>query len=172
MKKNKFQFRSSHERAVAYASFKHLERLLKEDGAFDPGFSRDVSGEALTIILPPDTNVSRSLGTDGEGHVWHKASQNLNGFAVLTLFIRVLMKFNQWFSIKRPLLDAIKGAIKTKTLSTEDKLVKNEPELAEEIEEIREELKQDLPERKQDTTRDVTYSDWPPTLIWDSKVAA
>lgn len=166
-KKNKFQFPSLTAKAHAYATYKYLERCLKDDGDIPPGYSLDVSGCSLTIIIPPDTIVSRSLGQDGQGHDFHKASQNLNGFAVITLFVRVLLKFNQWFAIKRPLLAAIKAALKTKTMGTEDKLIQKEPELEAEIEEIKEELRQDLPERKQDTTRDVTYSDLPPTLIWD-----
>ena len=173
MAKPKFQFPSVQARATAYGTYKYLERLLKEDGQFDPGFEMDLSGQSLTMVLPPGTRLTRSLGTDGQGHDFHTASTNLNGFAVLTLFIRVCLKFNQWFSIKRPLIAAIKAAIKTKTMGTEDKLVQAEPDLAAEIEAVKTELTADLPKRKQDTVRDMTYSDLPPTLVYtQSKLAA
>lgn len=162
-----YHFPNIKARATAYAAYMYLGRLLKEDGDFDPGFEMDVSGLGLTIIIPPDTTVSRSLGTDGKGHDFHNASQNLNGFAVLTVLAQVLKKFNQWKWLKDTLFAAIKAAVKTKTMGTEDKLVQADPELEAEIAALKAEITADIPKRKQDTTRDVSYHpELPPTLVW------
>ena len=157
-------FPSPEHRAAAYAAFKYLERQLEKDGAFDPGFSADVSGVTVAITIPKDTIVSRSMGTDGKGHNFHTASQNLNGYAVLTILARVLIRFNQWKTLKAHIVQAIKEAVRTKTMSTQDKLMQKEDDLDKEIAELKAEVVKDLPQRKQDTVRDVTYSDLPPTI--------
>lgn len=162
-----YHFPNVKARATAYAAYMYLGRLLKEDGDFDPGFEMDVSGLGLTIVCPPDTTVSRSLGTDGKGHDFHNASQNLNGYGVLAVVLRTLRKFNQDAWIIRAILDAVRAAIKTKTLGTADKLVQQDTITTEEIETFKAEILADIPKRKQDTTRDVSYHpELPPTLVW------
>lgn len=154
------------QRAKVYAAHKFLERMSKEDGELPPGFSLDISGQSLTITFPPNTVVSRSTGEDGLGHLWHKASQNLNGFAVIAVMIFTLRKFNQAGWIIREILSAIRKAIKTKTLSTEDKLIQQDTLTVEELEKFKSELQADMPKRKQDTVRDITYGKLPPTIIF------
>lgn len=141
---------SNEQKAAMYAGFKILERMQKEDGELPAGFYQDLSRTKLEINFADGTVVERDRGTNGDGTIYKKASQNLNGFAVMTLLVKKLIKFNQWKAMKPLIIEAVKEAVKDGT-STMKALIENDPELAAEIEGLKRDLT--LPDRKEETPR-------------------
>lgn len=135
----KFKFQSERDRAVAYAAYKQLERMLKVDGEMEPGTYEDVSFERLEIVLPKGTIVERDRGTNGDGTIYKTATQNLYGYAVLAACAIVLKKFNQWGTVRKELLAAVKRAV-IKGNETSEELKKNDKDFAKFVEELRKEL--------------------------------
>jgi hypothetical protein len=121
-------FATDRQRAVAYAAYKELEQLLKLDGQIAPGADFDLSGEQITICLTPKTRVSRNVGDNGI--IRKKATQNLYGYMVWSLFLKRLKKFNQWNVVKAMLVEAWHESIRqNSTVKTELDAI--DPELAE-----------------------------------------
>lgn len=137
------------QRAIAYAAYKELEKLLKNDGELPPG-NYNISGESLTIVLS-ETSVSRSVG-EGGGFIYKKATQNLYGWSVWALFLKKLKAFNQAGAVKRILMEAwTESMITGETVEKELKDI--DPELAAFTEELK---KQPAPKRREVTPRKIT----------------
>ena len=128
-------FQTSRQRAIAYAAFKELERILKEDGDMAPGTSYDVSGETITITLPPGTTIYREAGMTGDGTIQKKAVQNLYGYAVWALFLQRLALFKQANDVRRILMLAWKEAMEG--TKVEQELNRIDPEIAEFVERLK-----------------------------------
>ena len=105
-------FGSNQHRAAAFAAHNLLGRMLKVDGTLPPGYELDVSGMKVEITLPPDTNVERWAGDNGDGVIKKKATQNSYGYAVLFLLWEVCRKFNQHKRFERILRRVISRAIR------------------------------------------------------------
>jgi hypothetical protein len=144
-------FTTDRERAAAYAVCKTLERMLSQNGSLPAGFSMDLSGTSVTVVLPPDSVVERDAGTAGDGTIMKIAVQNLYGYALWALMIRRLRRFNQWKAIREMIVDAMIEVVRNPSKNARDEIVKNDPEVADEIERIRAEV--DIPARVEDTPR-------------------
>lgn len=156
-------FENDQQRATAYAVYKYLEDAFKNDeksvNRIALSSTIDVSGFKMEIVLPPGTVISR-----GEKEfTFKKATQNLNGWAVLTKIVERLRTFNQWNVIRIALLNAVRAALKKDT-ETETELVKIDPELNTAIELLRDELA--LPQRKEVTPNRIDRSDEPMTMTF------
>ena len=138
------------QRAILYGAYKHLESWAKaNDGPCElsPGTEIDVSGEVLTITLPPKTIVSRSEGENGDGRCYKKATQNLYGWSILYAFVyqaeRILGKFNQakrFRKLLQPFLTRIvRQALDTGNTS-EEAFRKAYPQVAKGIDELKSSL--------------------------------
>ncbi len=143
-------FTNDHERAVAYAAFKTLERMLEKDGDLPPGFYCDLTGESMTITLPKGSVVERDRGTMGNGKINKRATQNLYGFALWALLIHKLKKFNQWSLVKSILIDCMQE-MATRKSNLKDQIVKDFPAVAREMVDLQEKL--EIPCREEDTPR-------------------
>lgn len=130
-------FRNARQRAIAYAAYKELERMLKEDGEIAPGVLEHVGGESITITLAAGTRVYRDRGVTGDGTIKKRATQNLYGYAVWALFIKRLVKFNQWKAIRAALFDAWREALALPNGSVELQLNELDPELAQHADALR-----------------------------------
>lgn len=143
-------FQSDEQRAAAYAAFKFLERMLKEDGNLPSGFYMDVSGRTVEIKFPNGTVVERDAGTNGDGSMFKKATQNLYGWAVIAKLARRLKSFNQWDRIRREIVEAVRDALSNGT-GTEIALTDVDQQLAAEIQSVRDEV--NVAPRKEQTPR-------------------
>jgi hypothetical protein len=163
------------QRAVTFAAYKHLEGLAKKaDGVCElpPGMKMDVSGETLTITLPPNTIVERQLG-DGDGTCQKKATQNLYGWSILYAFTyqaeRYLKKFrlHKKFRtfLQRFITRIVRQALDTGKTSEES--FKTEfPEVAKGIEELKQSL--NVPMRTEPMPRKCERK-LPATLVFGKK---
>jgi hypothetical protein len=149
------------EKAVLYAAYKHLEGIAKDkDGPceFPPGTEIDVSGERLTITLPPNTVVSRNEGENGDGVCYKTATQNLYGWGILYAFVyqaeRILKLFRQekrWRPfLQRMITRIVKHALDTGKTS-EEAFESAYPQIAKGIKDLKASM--NVPKRKEPTPR-------------------
>lgn len=139
------------QKAITFAAFKCLEKVAKKsDGECElpPGTSFDVSGETITITLPPETIISRQMGDNGDGTCQKKATQNLYGWSILYAFVyqaeRYLKKFNLDKRYRRFLQSFITRIVKRAldTGNTSEAAFKEQyPKVAKGIEELKQNLK-------------------------------
>ena len=144
-------FANDQHKAIAYAAYKSLERMLNDDGKLPAGFYLDVSGKEITIKLPKGSVVEREVGTNGDGSNHKKATQNLYGYTLWALMIQRLCKFNQWAAIRTAMIDAMKVVVSKKYTDFRVEITKEDPQLVELIDELQNELK--IPTRKEETPR-------------------
>jgi hypothetical protein len=144
-------FANDQHKAIAYAAYKSLERMLNDDGKLPAGFYLDVSGKEITIKLPKGSVVEREVGSNGDGSNHKKATQNLYGYTLWALMIQRLSKFNQWNAIRTAMIDAMKIVVSRKYTDFRVEITKEDPKLVELIEELQNELK--IPTRKEETPR-------------------
>lgn len=144
-------FTTAEHRAIAYAAFKTLERMLDSDGELEPGFSMNVSGCQITIKLPPGSVVERDLGTNGDGTIMKTAVQNLYGYALWALMIRRLRSFRQWNVIRAAIVESMQEVIRRPSKNMREEIIKEFPEIAEEIAAIQGEMQ--IPPRTEETPR-------------------
>ena len=155
-------FRTDRERAAAYAACKTLERLLVQDGKLPAGFSMDLSGTSVTVVLPPDSVVERDAGTTGDGTILKTAVQNLYGYALWALMIRRLRRFNQWAAIRETIVDAMTEVVRHPSKNARAEILKSDPDVAQEIERIQKEI--NIPAREEETPRVYRSPDLPATI--------
>lgn len=156
-------FANDEQRAAAYAAMKMLERLLKEDGELPPGFNLDISGRRVEVTFPPNTVVERDAGTNGDGTIYKKATQNLYGYALITALAQRLRCFNQWNVMRDTILQAVRDAIVGgNTLAQQ--LTAADPEFAAVLETIRSEMA--ITPRCEDTPRIVKDQGQTPTVTF------
>ncbi len=160
-------FKSDKDRAVAYAAFTTLKRMLEKDGDLPPGFYQDVTGDTLTITFPKGSVVERDVGTNGDGTINKKAVQNLYGYATWAFLIQRLKKFKQWNSVKEHIVAALAESVKRPTKNVKDELTKEMPEIVDIIEALKTELK--IPTREEDTPRLFKESGLPATIVINTK---
>lgn len=132
-------FQNDHQRAVAYAAMKTLQRMLEQDGDLPPGFYADVTNESLTIKFPKGTVVERDAGTNGNGTIYKKATQNLYGYALIAALARRLSSFHQWNVMRDAILEAVRDAMQHGR-SLADQLTQTDPTFAQQLDQIREEM--------------------------------
>jgi hypothetical protein len=155
-------FRNDDERAVAFAAYKALQRMLKDEGDLPPGYCEDFGGAQVTITLPRGTVVEREWGTNGDGTIHKKAVQNLYGYATWGLMISRLRQFNQWPSIRRAILEAVAEVNRNPSKNLRGEIIKTYPEVADEIKQIEAELV--VPMRIEKTPRVCKETELPPTV--------
>ena len=156
-------FSNDEQRAAAYAAMKMLERMLKEDGELPPGFNLDISGRRVEITFPPNTVVERDSGTNGDGTIYKKATQNLYGYALITALAQRLRSFHQWNVMRDAILQAVRDAmIGGNTLAQQ--LTQADPEFATGLEALRAEMA--ITPRCEDTPRIVKDPGQPPTVTF------
>lgn len=131
-------FRNNRQRAIAYAAFKELERMLKEDGELPPGFAEPLTGETITIKLPPGLSVYREPGKNGDGIIQKKATQDLYGYGVWACFLMKLKAFKQHNVVMQIIREAWAEAMRTPATNVETELDKIDPELAKFVKELKE----------------------------------
>jgi hypothetical protein len=112
-------FGSNEHRAAAFAAHNLLGKMLKADGTLPPAYVLDVSGMKVEITLPPNTEVERWAGENGDGTIKKKATQNSYGYAVLFLLWEICRKFNQHKRFERILRRVISRAIRLNMSSQE-----------------------------------------------------
>ena len=139
-------------RATAYAAYKELENMLKEDGEIPPGAEINVSGNSITITLPPDTIVKRDPGLNGDGTILKKATQNLYGWAILFECFRIVRLFKHHKKLERVLMMIVRRAVKN-AVSSETAFKQLMPKRAEEIQSLRDSLP--VPKREEPTPRKI-----------------
>lgn len=144
--------RTATERASLYAAYKLIEGALKEDGELPPGFSADVSGTSVTVLIPAGTRISRDAGPNGDGTIEKKATTNLYGYAVWAAFLKRLSRFNQASVIRRMLMEAWSEAL-ANGKSVESELNEIDPEIGQFIADLK---KAPGPLRVEQTTRRIT----------------
>lgn len=137
-------------KAAAYAAYKDLERMLKEDGELPPGFNAELSGVKVEITLPPGTSVNRDAGKNGDGRQDKKATQNLYGWAILYECFRVCSLFKQHKKLERILMMIVRRAV-NRAISSEDAFRELMPKRAEEIQKLKDSLP--VPMRDEPTPR-------------------
>ena len=157
-------FANNQAKAAAYATYKELERMLKEDGELPPGFKMDVSGIAVEVVLPQGTIISRDEGTKKDGKIFKTATQNLYGWAILYECFKVASLFKQHKRLEKLLLKIVRRAIR-KAISSGDAFRQLMPKEAENIELLKRSM--NLPKREESTPRNIERSeDEPfPTVI-------
>lgn len=155
-------FTNPDQRAAAYAAYKTLERMLEKDGDIPPGYYKDFSGTEITIKLPNGSVVERDLGTNNNGTILKKATQNLYGYALWALFIKRLKKFNQWNSIKNIVIDALKEVVQKPTKNLKKTLELEIPDIIKEIESLQQQL--EIPARIEATPRVFKETKEPATI--------
>lgn len=163
-------FRNDQQRAVAYAAYKTLERMLDQDGDLPPGFYCDVSGQSVTVTLPNGSVVQRDAGTNGDGTIHKTAVQNLYGYALWAVFIHRLKKFNQWNGIRTHIIEAMREVARRPTKKVRDQLEKDFPDIVPLLEEMQDELR--LPTRVEQTPRMFDKPKLPATVTIVSKRSA
>ncbi len=163
------------QRAILYATYKHLQSLAKDnDGPCElpPGTEYDVSGEKLTITLPPNTVISRLAGESGDGRCQKKATQNLYGWSILYALVyqaeRYLKKFrlHKRFRtlLQRFLTRIVRSALDTGKTS-EEAFRETFPQVAKGIDELKASL--NVPMRDEPTPRKTTPRKLPATLAFE-----
>lgn len=155
-------FRTNRERAAAYAVCKTLERMLAKNGNLPAGFSMDLSGTSVTVVLPPGSVVERDRGTNGDGTIMKTAVQNLYGYALWALMIRKLRRFNQWAEIRKAIVDAMIEVLRRPNKNVRTEIIKEYPEVAAEIDRIQAEIH--IPAREEETPRVYKTPDLPATV--------
>ena len=130
-------FKNNRQRVIAYATMNRLKAMLDQDGEIVPGTDMDVSGETITVTLPPKCVVTRSEGPNGDGTEQKKATQNLYGYAVWAKMVARLKMFSQWPTIRAAIIEAMRDSLTTTGKTTEKSLLEADPELAKDIAELR-----------------------------------
>lgn len=148
-------FVTDEQRAILYATFKELERMLKDDGDISPNSKFEVGGQTVSLTLPDGMTVSRSGGENGDGIEMNSAMQNTYGYAVLYLFIERLTKFKQANALLNELKDVIVEVTQNRAASTETVLKERNPELYQQFDNWKEQLRSELGERQQATPRKI-----------------
>jgi len=143
-------FENLQAKAVAYAAYKELERMLKEDGEMPAGYQFDCSNAKITITLQDGIIVNRETGVNGK--YYKAAAQNLYGYAILYQCFLVAKKFRQHQKMVKLLLKIVRRALK-QTQTYEDAFKALYPREAKQIEEFKKQLK--LPKREEDTPRQI-----------------
>ena len=139
------------QKAVMYAAFKELERILKQsDNDSLPIGEYDVSGKTVTVTLP-DMTVTRDGGEKGDGIINKTATQNLYGWGVIAALADRLKRFNQWETTRHLLLDAVRACLTTTGSTVETELANVDEAFAAQVAEVREELRP--PARPENTPR-------------------
>jgi len=105
-------FATNEQRAAAYTAHNLLGRMLKADGELPPGYNLDVSGMRVEITIPPNTQVDRSAGDNGDGTQRKKATQNTYGFGPLFLVWELARKFNQHKRFERLYFLLVRRAVR------------------------------------------------------------
>jgi hypothetical protein len=162
-------FANNQAKAAAYAAFKGLEKMLKEDGELPPGFSANVAGSKIEIVIPPNTTVTRDEGKDGDGIIKKKATQNLYGWAILYECFRVCSLFKQHKKLERVLMKIVRRAV-NRAISTQDAFTELMPKRAEEIQLLRDSLP--VPMRDEQTPRKVNTELLPTVIVSVNRKAA
>lgn len=145
-----FKFQSELDQAAAYASYKYLEKIFKNQESLPVG-SYDVSGREVSIRLPTSCVITRDAGADGNGFNTKTATQDLYGYSLWALMAVRLRKFKQWATVKKIIKNSLKTVLKLQADATkEGKTVKEIiqkrfPEVAAELEGLKEDLQ--LPTR-------------------------
>lgn len=137
-------------RAAAYAALKLLEKMDNDNQLSLPPGTYNVSGQQITLTLPPDTIIERAEGENGDGVVSKPMVQNLYGWTFLAILIRVLKKFNQWKAVRRCVAIAL-GECLTGPQKFREVIARNDDKIEEEIEAIKGELR--VPNRPEPTRR-------------------
>ena len=137
-------------KAAAYAAFKDLERMLKEDGELPPGFSCDLSNVTVEVKIPNGTSVQRDVGEKGDGTIDKTATQNLYGWSILHECFRVATLFKQHKRLEKLLMKVVRRAIK-RSVSTAEAFTELMPSRAKEIKALKDSLP--VPKRTEDTPR-------------------
>lgn len=139
------------QKATLYAAYKEIERILNSDDNNNlPIGEYDVSGQTVSITLPNMT-VEREGGENGDGVILKTATQNLYGWAVITALADRLKRFNQWETVKKPLLEAIKEVLSSTGKTVQSELSEIDQNFAKQLELIKKELKP--PARPEKTPR-------------------
>lgn len=164
------QFRTVEQRTVAYAAHTLLGKMLKADGDLPPGCEMDVSGKQLIITLPPETIVSRSEGSNGDGTENKIATQKTYGFAVIYALLHHAMRYLAKFKLENKaerlmlsLVPRIINAALEDGVTTEKAFEEMHPRLFKGVESIREKLRSKLPTIEYKTQR-LVKTDNKPTL--------
>jgi hypothetical protein len=146
-------FKSNNERAVAYAAFSTLQKMLKDDedagGKLPPGEYK-IGGKSIQLAFSAGSKVTRDAGDNGDGTSDKKCPSVFFGYAVWLLFIVKLKKFNQWPQIKTMLCEILKE-IGSKKIPVKDAIDKLYPDVAEEMAAIQDQLP--VLEKPADTSR-------------------
>lgn len=153
-------FMSNEQRAAAFVAFKELERIVGRNGLdpmLPPGFIADVGGVEVSVKIPEGTSIEAVLGADGKGHNYKRATQDLYGWVVWTLFLKKLAKFNQAKLVKEMLLEAMREACSNPNTSVGKELKDVDPELAAEVEKLQAEFP--LPDRIENAPRRIARPD-------------
>lgn len=148
--------------AILHAAQKAIAAELKKY-EFEAGVTADISGQSLTITFGDDVAVSRSLGSDGLGHVFKKATQDLYGYAVWCLFLKRLQLFNQAEYVKKILMEVWEEVVRNREKNVGVELAEIDPELNEFIENLK---AAPGPERKEKSPMVVTKNK--PTFTVDN----
>jgi hypothetical protein len=143
-------FANDEQRAAAYAAYKCLERMLKEDGELTPGFYKDMGGVKVTVEIPPESVVFRDKGTNGDGTIFKKAVQNLYGYAVWALMVERLSRFNQWPAVRNIIIEVMRDVLKNGS-SSRSEIEEIDKEMAAQIAKLQMEFP--IPPRKEQTPR-------------------
>lgn len=157
-------FQSNQQRAVAYAAYKELERLLENDGQLPPGFAYNVAGQTVTIQLPNIT-VQRELGVNKDGMIQKKATQNLYGYATWAFFLKRIAKFNQAHIVRNAIMDALREAVATPPRKDKPNMEAEIEKIDPEIGKFMAQLKKDMPKRDEQTARQVQRLDQSQCLL-------
>lgn len=155
-------FKNDHERAVAYAAMKSLERMLNDEPNVKPGFYEDLTGCQITITLPKGSVVERSDGENHDGIVMKKATQNLYGYALWALMVVKLKKFNQWKMVKGIVEECLREVIGFPTKNVKDHIQRNFPDATAELEDLQSTLV--IPMRPEDTPKMFREPKFPVTV--------
>ena len=138
--------------AILHAAQKAIVAELKQYD-FEAGITTDISGQSLTVTFGEAVTVSRSLGEDGEGHIFKKATQDLYGYGVWCLFLKRLQLFHQADYIKKILMSVWVEVVRNRDKKVEIELKEIDPELNEFIEQLK---AMPGPKRQEDSPKIVT----------------
>lgn len=163
-------FKTDTDRAVAYAAFKTLERMLKNDGELPPGFCLDVSGANLNITLPQGTVVERDKGSNGDGTMYKKATTKLFGYAMWALMLVRLDRFKHGNQVREIMVDAAKAVLASPSKDVKGWVTKKFPDVAKEMEKLQQSLP--LGEVCEPTPRLCSEAKLPATIVVRTKKAA
>lgn len=150
-------FANDQQRAAAFAAYKMLERMLKQDNQnIPPGYEYDLSNHKIEITFPKGTIVSRDKGTTGDGTITKTNTPKLYGYALIAALAIRLKKFNQWNTVRNHLIQAVRDAI-TNGNSLQEELKTQDPEFNKQLNDIRASV--NAPTRTEDTPRNVYDND-------------